>query len=735
MDAIFTVDRRDFLRLTSTAAVGLVIGCRGGGHDVVQAVLVPTPPPPKPHDFGAFVQIDTAGNVGIWVSKSDMGQGVRTALPMLVAEELDVDWSRVKIYQADLDAKYGRQGTGGSSSIRTLWEPLRKAGATARAMIVAAAAAKLGDSPANLRTEAGFVVQPATGTRIPYGELVEAAAAIPVPTQVALKDPKEFRIIGQRVKRVDNADTIAGKTTYGIDIRRPNMLYGAVARPSVFGARVARFDDAKARAIDGVRDIIPIDPAPTPDHVWGGVGIIAENTWAALKARDALVIEWDNGSKPLENTDSLRKSMIEISKQDGKPVRSEGDAVGALAKSKKKIAAEYETPFLAHATMEPMNATAEIRGDELELWAPTQFPDWAGGAAAKAVGLDPKKAKVHVTMLGGGFGRRAQPDYAIEAAILAKKAGAPVKVTWTREDDMQHDYYRPMTVHRIEATLGESGLPDAWRHRIVSTSIDSWMNPASEKPEQSEVGGADDLPYRIPNLRVEFGSMQSAVPRGWWRSVESSFNAFVVESFVDEMAAAAKKDPVEFRLALLGAPRILPEEGQAAKQYPFDTGRLKRVLELAASKAGWGSPLPAGMARGVAIHRSFLTYVAEVSEVSVSDGGEVKVHRVVCAVDCGLPVNPDGIEAQMESGIVYGLTAALKGEITIKDGAVEQSNFHDYPLLTIAEMPKVEVHIVKSTELPTGTGEPGLPPIAPAVTNAIFALTGKRVRKLPIRLG
>lgn len=715
---IVKVNRRDFVKITSAASAGLLLA--------LQMPRTARGDAESEYPMGTFVQVGTDGIVTVYVAKSDMGQGVRTSLPMIIADEMDADWKKVRIRQADLDKKFGRQGTGGSSSVRTMWTPMRKAGATARAMLVTAAASKWGVDAKDVAVAKGVV---SSGThKATFGELAAAASKLEVPKEVVLKDPSKFTIIGKKTGRLDNPDLMRGKGDYGIDVRVPGMLYGAVLRSPVFGGKVVSFDDTKAKAVPGVKAIVKIDPhgAAAP---WAGVGVVADSTWAAFKGCDALEVKWDEGEGKSENTESLMNQMRDLVSKEAKRLRNEGDVDAALASASKKLEATYEMPYLAHATMEPMNATASVTADGIEIWGPTQFPDWWAGAAAGAVGLKPEQAKVHVTLLGGGFGRRAFPDVAVEAALLSKAVGAPVKVQWTRQDDMQHDFYRPATVHRVAAALDANGNVAGWHHRMASASINSHMGQG--EAHESEVFDDEQLPLTIPNIRVEYASAKSFVPRGWWRSVENSTNAFVVQSFMDELAHAAGKDPIEFQLAMLPAGKKIERKGNNAP-YPYEADRMRRVIELAREKSNWGKPMPKGRARGFAAWYAFLTYVAEVAEVSIGKDGTPRVHRVVTALDCGTPVNPDGIAAQIEGGIVYGLTAALSGAITIKNGAVEQSNFSDYPLLTIAQMPAVEVHIVPSTALPTGTGEPGTPPIAPAVANAIFALTGNRLRNLPL---
>jgi isoquinoline 1-oxidoreductase beta subunit len=720
---VIKVNRRQFVKIAGAASAGLVVALqlpRAHGAEGKSA----------PAELGPFVHVGTDGTITVYVSKSEMGQGVRTTLPMIVAEEMDADWKSVRIVQADLDKKYGPMGTGGSSSIRTMWMPLRRAGATARAMLVAAAAAKW-NVPASEVTVANGVVSHGAN-KAAFGQLAAAASKLDVPKDVPLEDPSKFTIIGRKANGTDNPDLVRGKGTYGIDVKVPGMLYGAVLRSPVFGAKVVSFDDTKAKAMPGVRAVVKIDPRGS-EFPWAGVGVVADSTWAALRARDALDVKWDEGAAVSETSASLRSEMTALTSKAGKRARDEGNVDSAMISSFKRLEATYEVPYLAHATMEPMNATVSVKPGGAEIWAPTQFPDWAGGSVAAALGLKPEQIKVHVTLLGGGFGRRAFPDPVLEAAMLSKAVGAPVKVQWTREDDIQHDFYRPAGIQRVMAGLDNEGRIVAWRHRMSAPSINAWMG-GQDDPAESETGGLDDLPLAIPNFRLEFALARSAVPRGWWRSVENSANAFVVNAMLDELAHAAEKDPIDFHLALLPPGKKIENKNARAKDYPFQADRLRRVIETVRDRSGWAKAAPAGRARGFAAWYSFLTYVAEVAEVSV-EGGAIKVHRMTAAIDCGQPVNPDGIAAQVEGAIVYGLSAALGGAITIDKGRVQQSNFHDYPLLTIADMPAVDLDIVPSKALPTGTGEPGLPPAAPAVANAVFKLTGKRLRTMPFKLG
>ncbi|MGZ5494347.1 MAG: molybdopterin cofactor-binding domain-containing protein, partial [Thermoanaerobaculia bacterium] len=688
--AIQKVSRRDFVKLTSAATAGLILSVTLDGSPAQKGK--PKATAILPHDLGPFIQVDDTGLVTVWVSKSDMGQGVRTSLPMLVAEELDADWKNVRIRQAHYDKKFGRQGTGGSSSIRTMYQPLRQAGATARAMLVSAAAAKLAVPPDSLTVSDSVITHAGSGRKLTFGEIASDAAKIEVPKDVKLKDAKAFKLIGRKTDRLDNRDIVTGKLQYGIDVRVPGMLYAVVKRCPAFGGKIVSFDDAKAKAIPGVKKIVKIDASGT-DLPWNGVGVIADSTWAAMKGRDALDVKWDAGIGALEFSDSLRKDLQTAVSRPAKRIIDNGNVDSATISADKRVDATYELPFLAHAAMEPMNATASVTADGAEIWAPTQFPDWANGTVASALKMKPEQVKVNVTMLGGGFGRKANPDFILEAALLSQAAGAPVHVHWSREDDIQHDFYRPASVHRAVGALDPDGRLIGWRHRFAAPAIETYFEPKTEKPHDSEIGGFDDLPYTVPNLRIEFTPVSSVVPRGWWRSVEYSINAFVINSFLDEVAHAAGKDPIEYHLSLLTKGRRIEGEGRT-KDYPFEIDRLRHVIEVVRDRSGWGkAALPEGRGRGFAAQRSFLSYAAQVAEVSVSDGA-IKVHRIVAAIDCGQPVNPDGIAAQIEGAIAYGLTAALHGEITIANGAVQQSNFHDYPLLRISDMPVIEVHII-----------------------------------------
>ncbi|TAK65983.1 MAG: xanthine dehydrogenase family protein molybdopterin-binding subunit [Betaproteobacteria bacterium] len=704
MSAIYNASRRGFLKTSALAGGGLLIGFTlPGASRLAQAVSVFSP--------NAYLRIGSDNQITVICGLSEMGQGVHTAIPMLVAEELDADWSKIKVEQAEADPAFnnpifGMQATGGSTSVRGHWEPMRKAGAAARAMLVAAAAERWNADPADCRTEKGMVVHK-SGKKLSYGQLAAAAAKQPVPAQVQLKSPKAFRILGRAARRLDTPAKVNGSAKFGLDVRLPGMLTAVMARPPVPGGKLVSVDDSKAKAIAGVKQVLQIP---------GGVAVLAEGYWAAKQGRDALQIKWDDGANAALLSDAVSKMLAEGAAKGGALGRNEGDVGAPVAK---RLEAVYEAPFLAHACMEPMNATVWVKPDEIEVWAGTQSQGPSQGILGEVAGVAPGKVKVHTMYLGGGFGRRFAPDFTVDATLLSKISGKPVQLVYTREDDMKAYFYRPASVARFAGGLDANGKAVSFSASICSPSLmeaSGFMKLPADGVDEMAVEGIRDCPYDFPNLRVEYARREPGVQIWFWRSVGHSQNLFFIESFVDEMAAAAGKDPCEFRLGLLG-------------KQP----RFRGVLELAAKKAGWGKPLPAGVHRGIAVAHSFGSYVAEVAEVSVGRDGKVRVHRVVGSVDCGLTVNPEIVKRQIESAIVYGLSAALYGKITFKDGRVEQSNFHDYPVLRIDEMPKVEVHIVASTEPPGGIGEPGLPPVAPAVANAIFAATGKRVRKLPIK--
>jgi len=699
--------RRDFLKTSALAGGGLVIGFTLPGAARLAEAASDTA-------MSAYLRISPDDRITVVCGLSEMGQGVHTAIPMLVAEELEADWSRVAVEQAGVDKAFanpifGIQATGGSTSVRGHWEPMRKAGAAAREMLIGAAAQAWKVDRGECRAEKGMVIHK-SGRKLSYGRLARRAAKQPVPANPKLKDAGQFKLLGHGLKRLDTPPKVNGKAKFGLDVYLPGMLTAVMARPPVPGGKVVSVDDAKAKAVPGVRQVIQI-PA--------GVAVLADGYWAAKLGRDALEIQWDHGALATLSSDGVSKLLAEKAAAGGAVARNEGDVKSAVAA--KTLTAQYEAPYLAHACMEPMNCTAWVRPGGVEIWAGTQSQGPTQGILSQVAGVAPGKVKVNTMYLGGGFGRRFAPDFTIAATLLSKISGKPVKLVYSREDDMQAYFYRPAAVVRLAGGLDASGRPVSFAAGVASPSImagSGFMKIPPDGVDRMAVEGIADCPYDIPNLRVEYARAEPGVQVWFWRSVGHSQNIFFTESFIDEMAAAAGKDPFEFRRGLLG-------------KQP----RYKGVLELAAEKAGWGRPLPAGVHRGIAVAQSFGSYVAEVAEVSVAADGAVKVHRVVCAVDCGRTVNPVIIRRQIESAVVFGLTAALYGRISFKDGRVEQANFDTYPVLRMEEMPKVEVHIMPSTEANGGIGEPGTPPIAPAVTNAIFAATGKRIRSLPIDPG
>ncbi|HXW62314.1 MAG TPA: xanthine dehydrogenase family protein molybdopterin-binding subunit [Candidatus Acidoferrales bacterium] len=701
------IDRRAFLKTGLAGATGLMVGFYLPGRREVFADGT------EPTVLNAFINVSPNDKITILISKSEMGQGVVTSLSMLAAEELECDWKQIRTEFAPaakvyFDPVFGMQGTGGSQSVHSGWVPMRTAGATAREMLIAAAAQKWSVEPSECHAENGAVIHTATKRRLTYGSLAEAAGKLTPPANVKLKDPGEFKVIGKPTKRLDTPDKVCGKAMFGIDARRPGMLHAAVLRCPVFGGKVASFDASKAKATPGVKDVIQIS---------SGIAVVADNTWTAFQGRKALQVTWDEGENVGVTTESIFKTLEERAQKSGVVSRKDGDAASAMAGATQKIEAVYRAPYEAHATMEPMNCLADVQVDRVDIWAPTQFQTPAQGIAAGIAGVKPDQSFVHTTYLGGGFGRRGWSDFVTDACEVSKAMKAPVQVTWSREDDMQHDYYRPASYIKMAAGLDASGDPSAFTARVACDSIMNWFFPGSVKNgmDASSVEGVSDIAYDIPNILVDYQLVSGPIPMGFWRSVGASQNGFFSESFIDELAAAAKKDPYEYRKALLG-------------KKPRHLG----VLNLAAQKAGWGKPLPQGVYRGIAVLEAFATYVAEVAEISVDKDNNIKVHRIVCALDCGRVINPSIIEQQAMSAMVYGLTQTLKDEITIDKGRVVQANFDTYEPLRMMECPAMEVYIIPSTETPTGMGEPAVPPVAPAVCNAIFAATGKRIRKLPV---
>jgi isoquinoline 1-oxidoreductase subunit beta len=664
----------------------------------------------------AFIRIGSDGQIVLTMPYVEMGQGTYTSIPMLIAEELEVDLKQVRLEHAPPNEKlYGNpllggvQATGNSNAVRAAWQPLRQAGAIARTMLVAAAAKRWNVDAASCRAQSGEVLHPPTGRRAKYGALAAAAARLPVPDSVVLKRPQDFKLIGTPAKRLDTPAKVNGTAVFGIDVRPPGVNIATLAQSPVFGGRVKSVDDAAAKAVKGVRQIVPLDDA---------VAVVADHMGAAKKGLAALMIEWDDGPHARLKTDDIAAELEKATLNSGAVAQNVGDVDKAMASAVTKVEATYQVPFLAHATMEPMNCTVHVRKDGCEVWVGSQAMARVQAAAAKTAGLPLEKVVVHNHLIGGGFGRRLEADGIIRAVQVAQHVEGPVKVVWTREEDIQHDMYRPYWFDRLSAGLDETGKPVAWNHRFAGSSVLArWAPPTFKNgldPDTTE--GAIDLVYALPNMHVEYLRVEPpGIPTAFWRSVGPSHNVFVVESFMDELAAAAKQDAVAYRRALLDkAPRA------------------KAVLELAAQKAGWGQPLPQRVGRGVSLQFAFATYMAQVAEVEVAKDGAVRVRRVVCAVDCGTVVNPDTVQAQIQSAIIFGITAALHGEITLKDGRVEQANFDTYQMLRMNEAPEIEIHIIQSFEPPGGMGECGTSAIVPAVTNAIFAATGKRLRKPPV---
>ncbi|PYQ16712.1 MAG: aldehyde oxidase [Acidobacteria bacterium] len=706
-EGLASAGRRDFIKSTAVVGGGLVLGFYLPGTsrraEAAAGSYAPT----------AWVKIGADNTVTIVCARSEMGQGVYTAMPQLVAEELEVDPHAVKVEIAPPGAVYvnellGGQITGGSTSVRDGWTKLRQAGAQARMMLVGAAAQTWGVDEASCRAENGVVIH-SSGRKLAYGQVAEKAAGLPAPKDVKLKSPGEFKIVGKPIKRLDTPAKVDGTAEFGIDVKLPGMLYASLAQCPVIGGKAAGVDDSKARSMPGVRHVVRIDD---------GVAVVAESWWQARVARDALQITWDEGKGAALNNRDIMAGIKAAAAGPGAVIKKVGDADAAMGSAVKKVEAAYELPFLAHATMEPMNFTADVKVDRCDLYGPTQFQQLAQGLAAQAAGVPAEKVSLHTPFLGGGFGRRIDVDYIVQAVQISKAAGAPVKLVWTREDDMTHDFYRPMSYHQMSAGLDGQGRPVAMKFQATSPSVTSRLFPSVVSKEGVDpfMTEAAVIPYDIPNLSASSVIHDTGLRVGYWRSVSHAANTFANESFIDELAAAAGKDPYEYRRMLLD-------------KEP----RFRNVLDIAARNAGWGQPPPAGRSRGIALMSGYDSYLAEVAEISVARDGGIRVHRVVCAVDPGMMVNPDIVKAQIEGSVVFGLTAALKGEITLQNGRVQQTNFDSYPMLRMNEMPKIDIYLVASGEKPGGTGEPATALIGPAVANAVFAATGKRIRRLPIR--
>jgi isoquinoline 1-oxidoreductase beta subunit len=741
MSIVENVSRRRFVQGALAGGV-LILGARYAprllrstkGEAAPSAALEPD----------LWMSIASDGTVTIVAHRSEMGCGSRTALPLVVADELDADWSRIKIDQAVGDPKYGDQDTDGSHSVRSSFDLMRQVGGAGRAMLITAAAAQWNVSAKDCTTEPHFVVHKSSGRKLGYGDLATAAAKLPVPKieDLKLKSRSEWRYIGKESNSLfDLPDMVTGKAIFGMDATMPGMVFASIEHPPVLGQRIKSYDDKAALKVAGVKQTLTIDTVKPP-HVFqplGGVAVIADNTWAAFKGRKSLKIEWDSSPHSVYNSAAYRKTLEATSQKPGKVVRNIGDVDAAFAKGGKIIEAEYYAPHLAHASMEPPVAVAEYRDGKVLAWAPTQNPQAVQDTIATALGIKKEDVTCHVTLLGGGFGRKSKPDQVAEAAVLSKKLGKPVKVVWTREDDIRFDFFHSVAAMYMKATVGADGKPTAWLQRSVFPPIGSTFDAATTYGDDEMGLGWNNLPFDIPNHRAENGPADYHVRIGWLRSVANIYHAFAIQSFADELAKSANKDSVEYLLGLIGPPRIVnlehkADDAEEAKLYPYDTARLRRVVEIAADKSGWGKrPIGKGRALGIAAHRSFLTYVATVVEVEVDNKGQVHIPGVWTAVDAGTVVSPDNVRNQFEGAAVFGTSLALFGEITATNGMIDQSNFNNYPITRMNRAPRqVSVHVVESDAPPAGVGEPGVPPFAPALYNAVFAATGKRVRELPL---
>lgn len=695
--------RREFIKIVSISGSGLILA----SYIPFNEVFAKIGDDPKIFSPSVYLKIDSKNVVTVIFHRSEMGQGVKTSLPMLIAEELEVDWEKIVIEQADADKKYGNQSTGGSWSIRSTWEPFRIAGATARVMLISAAATKWNVLPENCYAESGYVINKLNNEKFSYGELVEDASKLPVPENVKLKDLQDFKLIGKRIHRVDTPDKIYGKAKFGIDIVIPGMYYAALSRCPAFGGSLKSFDASKAKSLSGVSDIVQIS---------NGVAVIADSTYSAFKGRDALVVDWDMGPNGKTNSEDIRNGMLMHIKSEGAEFENRGD-INSVQAEEKQLEAVYELPFLAHAPMEPMNCVAKFENGKAELWAPTQDAQNAKSEVAKILGLNENDVTVHITLMGGAFGRRLVSDFAVEAAEISKASGKPIKLIWTRSEDMKGGYYRPPSMHSLKGSVTKEGNPFKFSHHVIAPSITQMRFNKNLTAEKSEIkGGTVNLEYQIPNLRITGTLIPTHVPISWLRAVYNTQNPFAVESFIDEMAYTAGRDPYEFRKDML----------------PADS-RLTNVLNVAAEKSGWGKKLPKGKAMGIAISAGYGSFCAQVAEVTVT-GNKLKIDRYTAVIDCGIVVNPDSVEAQLEGAIGFALSAALKGAITIQNGGTKESNFDDYSILTYDEMPLVDAHYIVNDYKVGGVGEAGIAACAPALCNAIFAATGKRNRRLPIDL-
>ncbi len=703
-----TLSRRDFLVVGGVGGTGLVLG-------FYVSHRLSSKKSSRNFAPNVYLQIAPDGKITVVVARSEMGQGVRTSLPMILAEELEADWKQIAIEQAGASTLYGDQTTGGSASVRTTWDPMRKAGAAAREMLISAAALQWAVPRESCQAVNSTVVHSDSNRHLTYGELANKAATLPVPADPPLKQPKDYNIVGKPIPRLDIPSKVDATAEYGIDFHLPGIKYALLTRCPVIGGKVATFDDKESRKIPGVSFVGKIGES--------AVAVVADSVWGAMEGRRLLNVQWDEGPNKDLNSAAIFASLKKAS--SGKPATlySVGDVTKASGRT---IEATYQLPFMAHAPMEPGNCTAHFRGAECELWAPTQVPQDVRDSVAQAIGLKPEQVKVNVTLMGGGFGRRLEHDYGVEAALVSKAANTPIKVIWTREDDMRNSTYRPASFHQLRAVLDGAGWPVAFSHRIVSPSINAQKGTPNEGGIDPDLKDEAGLAYSFPNALLEYIAPETPVPLGWMRSVYALQAGFASESFIDELAVAAKKDPMEYRLHLLAK-----DENLKYFDAIWSTARMRGVLQLAADKAGWGKPMQGGRYRGIACFGCFSSYVAEVVEISM-ENDQLRVHRVVAAIDCGQVVNPNNLEQQIQGGVVYGLMNVLRGQITIDKGRIVQGNFDDYAPIRMNEAPVVEAYFVPSTEAPTGAGEPPVPPLAPALCNAIYAATRKRIRALPI---
>ncbi len=723
MDGIHNISRRNFVKVFGLASGGLIIGCQFSNNEIVRIDDGTTFAP------NLFIQLKKDGKLILLSSRSEMGQGIRTSLTSAIADEMDADWNYVQVEQATGDSKFGNQNTDGSRSVRTILEPMRKLGATAKAMLISAAAKKWEISESDCSAEMHYVINNKTKEKLFFGDLVEDAMKIEAPKEVVLKDKKDFKYIGKSLKSIDIKDFTHGTAIYGLDARLPNMKFATIARcPSAFGSLKSVNSD-KARGVSGVLDIVELERVKRPFGMLGGVAVIASNTWSAIQGRKQLDIAWNKGSNGNYDSKKYTQTLTGRVHNTGKVVApTVGNVNTAFKKASHLVEATYQLPHLAHAPMEVPNALAWVHDGVCEVWAPLQDPQTARAEAAAYLGIDLDKVTINVTFLGGGFGRKSKPDFVIEAVALSSKIKSPVQVVWTREDDIQHGYYHTTNAQYLKASLDAKGAVTGWLHRTAFPSINSTFMPGADYAADWEIGqGMNNNPFDIENVRYENAKAEAYVRIGWLRSVCAVFHSFGINSFIDELADKAQKDPLEFKLNMIGADRIRKENSP----HPLNTKRLKNVMNIAAKNAGWGKKLPEGHGLGIAFYYSFFSYVATVVEVSVIDN-KVKLHNIWTVLDCGMVVNKDNVLNQMEGAAVFGTSIALHGKITAKDGAIEQSNFHDYQMTRMNEAPPIHVTLIESDEAPTGVGEPGVPPVAPAITNAIFNATGKRYRTLPL---